>query len=80
MIIRITGKDEKCAQNLVGKHEGKKQCGRPRRRWEENIKMGPREIGWEVVDRMHPAQNRDQRQAIVNTVMNFRVPHKGGIS
>jgi hypothetical protein len=42
--------------------------------------MGPREIGWEVVDRMHPAQNRDQRQAIVNTVMNFRVPHKGGIS
>jgi hypothetical protein len=43
-----------------------------RRTWEDNIKMDLREIGWEVVDWMHLAQDRDQWQALVNTVMNLR--------
>jgi hypothetical protein len=47
--------------------------GRPRRRWVDNIKMDLREIGWDVMDWIDLVQNRDQR-ALVNTVMNFRVP------
>jgi len=45
---------------LVGKAEGKRSRGRPRRRWEDNITMNDREIGWEVVTWMHLSQNRDQ--------------------
>jgi len=41
---------------LVGRPEGKRQLGRPRRRWEDNSKMGPKEIGWDVVDWLHRAQ------------------------
>ena len=55
---------------LVGKPEGKRPLGRPRRRWEDNIKMDL----WEVGDWMELAQDRDRRRAFVNTVMNFRVP------
>jgi hypothetical protein len=47
--------------------------GRPRRRWEDNIGMDLREIGWEGVDWIHLAQDRDQWRAVVNTVMNHRV-------
>jgi hypothetical protein len=43
---------------LVRKLEGKRPLGRPRRRWENNIRMDPREIGWEVVDWIHLAQDR----------------------
>jgi hypothetical protein len=59
---------------LLGKSEHKKQVGRPRRRWEDNIRMDLREIGWEIVGWMHLAQGRDQWRAVVNTIMNFRVP------
>jgi hypothetical protein len=59
---------------LVRKSEGKKQLGRPRRRWVDNIKMNFREIGWGGMDRIDLAQNRDQRRALVNTVMNLWVP------
>jgi hypothetical protein len=45
---------------LVGKPEGKIPLGRPRHRWEDNIRMYLREIGWEVVDWMHLAQDRDR--------------------
>jgi hypothetical protein len=45
-----------------------------RRRWVDNIKMDLREIGWDVVDWMDMAQDRDQWRALVNTVLNFRVP------
>jgi len=45
---------------LVGKPEGKRPLGRPRRRWEDNIGMDLRETGWEVVEWMHLAQDRDQ--------------------
>jgi len=56
---------------LVGKPEWKRPFLRPRRRWEDNIRMGLREIGWEVVHWMHLAQDRDQWWAPVNTAMNF---------
>jgi hypothetical protein len=59
---------------LVGKPEGKRPLGRPRRRWEDNIRMDLGEIGWEGVDWIHLAQDRDQWRALVNTVMNFQVP------
>jgi hypothetical protein len=58
---------------LVGKPEGKRRLGRPRRRWEGNIKMDLREIGWRGVDWIDLAQDRDQWRALVSTVMNLRV-------
>jgi hypothetical protein len=58
----------------VGKTEGKRQLGRPRRRWVDNIIMDLREIGWDGVDWIDMAQDRDQWRALVNTLLNFRVP------
>jgi hypothetical protein len=63
------GTDEKYKQNLNGR-----PLGRHRRRWEDNIRMDLREIGWEDVNWIHLAQDRDQWRAVVNTVMNLRVP------
>jgi hypothetical protein len=59
---------------LVGKPEGKRPLGRPRRRWVDNIKMDLRETGWDGADWMDMAQDRDQWRALVNTVLNLRVP------
>jgi hypothetical protein len=59
---------------LVGKPEGKRPLGRPRCRWVDNIKIDLREIGWDGVDWVDRAQDRDQWRALVNTVMNLRVP------
>jgi hypothetical protein len=59
---------------LVGKSEGKRPLGRPRRKWEDNIKMDIREIGWGGMDWIDLAQDRDQWGALVNTVINIRVP------
>jgi hypothetical protein len=59
---------------LVRKPKGKRQRGRPRRKGEDNIKMDLREIGWEIVDLITLAQDRDRWRARVNTVMNLRVP------
>jgi hypothetical protein len=59
---------------LVGRPEGRRPLGRPRRRWEDNIKMDLREIGFGDVVWIHWAQNRDRWRALVNTVMNLRVP------
>jgi hypothetical protein len=59
---------------FVVKPEGKRPLGRPRRRWVDNIKMELREIGWDGVDWMDMAQNRDQWRALVSTVLNLRVP------
>jgi hypothetical protein len=56
---------------LVGRPERKKLHGRPRRRWEDNSRMDLRKIGWEGVDWIHLAQDRDQLRAVVNTVMNL---------
>jgi hypothetical protein len=58
----------------VGKPEGKSPLGRPRRRWEDNINMDLREIGWGGMDWIYLAQDRDQWRALVNTVMYLLVP------
>jgi hypothetical protein len=58
----------------VGKTEGKRPVGRPRRRWVDNIKIELREIGWGGMDWIDLAQDRDQWRAVVDTVMNFWVP------
>jgi hypothetical protein len=54
--------------------EGKEPLGRPRRRWEDNIKMDLQEVGESREDWMELAQDRDRWQAIVGTLRNFRVP------
>jgi hypothetical protein len=59
---------------LVGKPEKKRPLGRPRRRWMDNIKMDLEEIGWDGRDWIELVQDRDQWRALVNTVMNHRVP------
>ena len=59
---------------LVGKPEGKRPLGRPRRRWDDNIKMDLQEVGTGVGDWMKLAQDRDRWRALVSTVMNFVVP------
>jgi hypothetical protein len=58
---------------LVGKPEGRRPLGRPRRRWEDGIRMDLEEIGWGGVDWIHLAQDRDRWRALVNAVMNLRV-------
>jgi hypothetical protein len=58
---------------LVGKPEGKRPLGRPRRRWEDGIRMGLREIGLRGVDWIRLAQYRDWWRAVVSAVMNLRV-------
>ena len=59
---------------LVGKPEGKRPLGRPRRRWEDNIKMDLEEAGRGCGDWMELAQDRKRWWALVSTVMNLRVP------
>jgi hypothetical protein len=58
---------------LVGKSEGRRPLGRLRHRWEDNIKMGFRVVGWGGIDSINLAQDRDRWRAIVNAVMNLRV-------
>jgi hypothetical protein len=58
---------------FLGKPEGERPLGRPRRRWEDGIKMDLEEIGWGGVEWIHLAQDRDLWQALVNAVMNLRV-------
>jgi len=59
---------------LVGKPEGRRLLGRPRRRWEDNIKMNLQEVGCEGMDWIKLVQDRDRWQALVNAVMKLRVP------
>jgi hypothetical protein len=59
---------------LVGKPEGTRPLGRPRRRWEDNIKMVLQEVGDGCGDWIERAQDRDRWRALVSTVMNFLVP------
>jgi hypothetical protein len=59
---------------LVGKQEVKRPLGKRKRRWEDNIKMNLRETGWGGIDWIDLARDRDLWKALVNTVMNLRVP------
>jgi hypothetical protein len=61
---------------LVGRPEGKRPLGRHRRRWEDNIKIDLREIGIDGANWIQLAQDRAQWRAVVNTVMNLRVPYR----
>jgi hypothetical protein len=58
----------------AGKPEGKRPLRRPRRKWVDNIKMDLREVGWDGMDCINLAQDRDQWRALVNTVMNLQIP------
>jgi hypothetical protein len=68
------GENRNAYRILVGISEGKRPLGRPRRGWVDNIKMGFSEIVWDDMERIDLAQDRDQWRAILNTVMNLRVP------
>ena len=63
---------------LVGKPGGKRPLGRPRRRWEDNIKMDLKEMRCESMDWIELAEDRDGWRALVNAVMNLRVPQNVG--
>jgi hypothetical protein len=58
----------------VGKPEERRPCGRLRRKWKDNIKMDLQEVGWEGMDWVDLAQDRDTWRAFVNTIMNLRFP------
>jgi hypothetical protein len=70
--------DLKAYRILVGKPEGKRPLGRPRRRWLDNIKMDRRELGSGGMDWIDLVQDRDRWRAFLYTVMNFRVPENVG--
>jgi hypothetical protein len=59
---------------LVGKPEGRSPLGRPRRRWEDNVRRYLQEVGWECEDWIGLAQDRDRWRALVSAVMNLWVP------
>jgi hypothetical protein len=67
------GEERKVYKVLVGKLEGKRPLGRPRRRWEDGIRMELREIGLGGVDWIRQPQDRDRWRAVVSAVMNLRV-------
>jgi hypothetical protein len=69
------GGDKECAYRiLVGRPEGRRPLEKPRCRWADNIKMDLREIEWDGIDWIDLAQDRDQWRALMNTLMNLRVP------
>jgi hypothetical protein len=67
------GEERKMYKVLMGKPEGKKPLGRPRRRWEDGIRMDPRDIGLGGVDWIRLSQDRNRWRAVVRAVMNLRV-------
>ena len=72
--VALMGKDRVVHRVLVGKPEGKRPLERPRRRWEDNIKMDLQEVEGGHGDWMELAQDRDGWRSLVGTVRNFRVP------
>ena len=74
MPCSMYGIKERCIQGLGGKSERKRPFGRPRRRWEDNIKIDLQEVGCRGTDWIKLAQDMDRWQAFVNALMNFRFP------
>jgi hypothetical protein len=72
-LVACMGERRDAYRALVGKPEGSRPLGRPRRTWEDNIKMDLREVGWGGMDWINLAQDRDRWRALVYTVMNLRV-------
>jgi hypothetical protein len=68
------GENRNAYRLLMGKPEEKRPLGRPRRRWVDNSKMDLREIGWDGVDCIDMAQDRDQWRAFVNMLLNLLFP------
>jgi hypothetical protein len=72
--VACTGEERGVYRVLVGKPEGKRQLGRPRRRWVDNIRTDLQEVGCGYMEWIGLAQDRDRRRTLVSTVMNLRVP------
>jgi hypothetical protein len=72
-VARI-GEKRNAYRLLVGKPEGKRPLGRPRRKWVDNIRMDLGEVGWVYVGWIRLAQDRNRWRALVNSVLNLRVP------
>jgi len=72
--VACMGEGRGVCRVLVGKPEGKRPLGRPRRRWDDNIKMDIQEVGCGGMEWIELAQDRDRWQAIVTAVMNLQVP------
>jgi hypothetical protein len=75
-LVACLGEMKNACKILAGKPEGRRPLGRTRRRLEGNIRMNLRVIGWKVVNWIHLAQNRNQWQPLVNTVMYFEFHKK----
>jgi hypothetical protein len=74
MHVARMGEDRVVYRMLMGKPEGKRPLGRPRRRWQDNIKIDLQEVGGGREDWMELAQDRDRWRELVGTVRDFRVP------
>jgi hypothetical protein len=72
------GEKRKAYRLLVGKPEGRRPLGIPRRSWLDNIRMDLVDVGWGDVDWIGLAQDRDRWRALVNAVTNLRVPYNAG--
>jgi hypothetical protein len=70
----VRGEKRNAYRLLVGKSEGKRQLGRPRHRWVDNIRMDLGEVGWGDVDWIRLPKDRNRWRALVNSVLNLRVP------
>jgi len=78
--VASVGEERRVNRVLVGKLEGRRSLGRPRRRWVDNIRMNLQEMGCGNMDCVGLAQDRDRRRTLVSAVMNLRVPLNAGNS
>jgi hypothetical protein len=72
--VALIGEGRGAYRILVGRPEGRRPLGRPRRRWEDNIKIDLQEVGWGGMNWIDMAQDRDRWRVLVSAIMNLRVP------